>query len=76
VPCIAGADGVTTLYHEALDVAVEHSVVVVAASAEGQEVLRVRSTWLQNTSHLMSPRFIFSVTDYHTTTVNQGLGTG
>jgi len=38
-PCIAGTDGVAALYHEALDVAVEHSAVVVAASVEGQEVL-------------------------------------
>ena len=38
--CIAGADAIASLYHEALDVAVEHGAVVVAAGAEGKEVIR------------------------------------
>jgi hypothetical protein len=37
---LAGAGGVAALDHEALDVAVEDGAVVVAAGAEGQEVLR------------------------------------
>jgi hypothetical protein len=37
---LAGAGGVAALDHEALDVSVEHGAVVVAAGAEGQEVLR------------------------------------
>jgi hypothetical protein len=37
---LAGAGGVAALDHEALDVAVEDSAVVVTAGAEGQEVLR------------------------------------
>lgn len=39
-PALAGAGGVAALDHEALDVAVEDGAVVVAAGAEGQEVLR------------------------------------
>lgn len=49
-----GADGVAALYHEALDVAVEHSDVVVAASAEGQEVIR-------RAGHLIADHLAFDV---------------
>jgi hypothetical protein len=51
---LAGAGGVAALDHEALDVAVEDGAVVVAAGAEGQEVLR-------RTGHLVAEHLALDV---------------